>query len=72
MPHPTKPAKPKTSFDNYCPSCRENIGWPKLAPLFDGTVMDADRTPQRRIVCEHCDSVLQVTMIVDFQLTEIA
>lgn len=65
-------AKAKTCFDGYCPNCRENIGWEELAKQFEGLYFDPDRTPTARIVCEHCDSVLQITFLVDFQLTEIA
>lgn len=73
MPHPPKPARPKTSFDGYCPCCRELIGWETLAKLFDGKILDADRELRTRIVCTNpkCDEVLQVFMLVDFQLTEV-
>lgn len=63
--------KPKTSFDGYCPCCRENIGWDVLAPLFEGQVFDPDRTYTKRHICSHCDSVVLVNLLVDFQLTEV-
>jgi hypothetical protein len=66
-----KIVRSKTSFDGYCPACRENIGWKPLAILFNDKVFDAERTFRSRFVCPQCDCVLQVEMQVDFQLTEV-
>lgn len=73
MGRPSQRIKAKTSFDGYCPNCRENIGWAPLAELFNGRVLDSDRSQRARIVCTNtkCDSVLQVEMLIDFQLTAV-
>lgn len=69
---PQKPkTRPPTSFDGYCPSCRENIGWDTLAKLFTGKTFDPDKTFRTRFVCPKCDSVLEVELLLDFSLKEI-
>lgn len=65
-----KKKKLRVRYDDCCPKCSHNLGWDNLAELFDLIRLDVSTSQSFKYVCPECDKVLNVTLIVEFEVKE--
>lgn len=59
----------RTRHDNYCPCCKEELGWDKLAKHVKGKPILITKPMTKEIVCPKCDASLMLEVCMDFALT---